>query len=116
MADDERPDQSKAPRLETRQNRDPNYGDEPERADRERERIDRDGNAFYLIEREAIQLRRRRWQTVAETTASARDVPRTEGPLAQYERPETTGTKDSRLNRLRLWVSSAVRPATGRRR
>jgi hypothetical protein len=114
MADDEHPGRSKAPSLESRKNRDPYYGDDPKRIDHERVRADQDRRAFYLIEREAIQLRRRRWEALTKATEMyAREPPRNERSLAQYERPEKTKKQESRLTRLRLLLSRAFRRRHG---
>jgi len=114
MAEDERQDEPKVPKLESRKNRDPHYGDDPKRADRGPERTDQDSQAFYLIEREAIQLRRRRWQAFANTTEMfVRDTPAPTPSLAQYERREKIGKPESRLTRLRKRVSRAFRNRLG---
>ena len=96
------------PELERRKSREPSYGEASERARHEKARRPGDNTAFYLIEREAIELRRLRWQssddelrvvsTRVDQMASERKGkwgPRTasrgalppEQRLAQYARP-----------------------------
>ena len=95
------------PELERRKSREPSYGEESERARHEKARRPGDNTAFYLIEREAIELRRLRWQSSKEQRAVSTRVdeiaserkgkwgPRTaargalppEQRLAQYARP-----------------------------
>ena len=95
------------PELERRKSRGLSYGEARERAKHERARTLDDNAAFYLIEREAIELRRLRWQSSKEQRAISKRVdeiaserkgkwgPRTaslgalpqEERLAQYARP-----------------------------
>ena len=57
------------PELERRKSREPSYGEASERARHEKARRPGDNTAFYLIEREAIELRRLRWQSSKEPKA-----------------------------------------------
>ena len=95
------------PELERRRSRELSYGEARERAKHEKARSPGDETAIYLIEREAIELRRLRWQLSEEQravskrvdeiaserkgkwgprTASRGTVPQAER-LAQYARP-----------------------------
>jgi hypothetical protein len=120
----------KYPTLEKRKNRATTYGEERERATQERQRPG-DNVSFYLIEREAIRLRRLRWETSAEQREFSRRVDRvaTEmsgrwGPkgedgdaltpverLAQYARPFAAAedTSPGLLARTSSAVSRAAR-------
>jgi len=128
MAESQEPDKPKYPDLESRRSRDVSYGEEDERAARERGRRGQDNRAFYLIEREAIQLRRLRWdvsddgkRALQEIEDLATSLQRTrrrvsrsvalrpiEG-LAQYARPfERRETRSPTfVARVRSWFSSA---------
>ena len=95
------------PELERRKSREPSYGEASERARHEKARRPGDNTAFYLIEREAIELRRLRWQSSKEQKAvstrvddiaserkgkwaqriAARGALPPEQRLAQYARP-----------------------------
>ena len=101
---------AKYPRLEARTNRSLSYGEESERAKHEKERAAEENVAFYLIEREAILLRRFRWATSEKDRAFSERVdqratalqnawpstPKTrEERLAQYARPCETTAEDS---------------------
>jgi hypothetical protein len=127
MADEsEQQQQSEGPELEPRKNREPLYGDRLRRAETpEAERRTEDNRAIYLIEREAIRLRRYRWEQSDEARQTARAVddaapprtaagtaassaaPRLNELLAMYGRPQPpqpAETREKLLPRLWQWV------------
>ena len=110
------------PVVESRESREPYYGEEQPDAGRD-ERRKKKAQAVYLIEREAIQLRRVRWQSsssplpaglttagLIETARSERPAPRVDDPIANrlvtYARPHKKSSDESMLARLRRWVAS----------
>ena len=104
------------PELERRKSREPSYGEASERARHEKARRPGDNTAFYLIEREAIELRRLRWQSSKEQKAvstrvddiaserkgkwaqriAARGALPPEQRLAQYRAPPRTSGRVAR--------------------
>jgi hypothetical protein len=118
MADESKQQQKSAgPELELRENRAPFYEDEPQRAETpQQERRAEDNRAIYLIEREAIRLRRYRWEQYAAAqprtaagTAESRVVPQDNELFEVYERPPSPQQAEARekpLPRLWQWIVS----------
>ena len=113
MATDEPPEKSEGPSLEPRENREPDYGDDIERDARRGKPQTLDNRAFYLIEREAIQLRRLRWEERRVRATPADAVEPQADRLAQYSRPSKPEEPDSVLTRSRKWVESLLKRSPG---
>ena len=116
------PDSKRTQAVEPRENRQPSYGENrAEQKDSDEEQKKR-ARAVYLIEREAIQLRRARWESLASpmsegvTMSGLVDMARkqpskprvdaTAVRLATYARPHKETVDESMLARSRRWFSS----------